>query len=121
MTETTLAAALADIERRETQWSQPDFHLFADHPHVDPGDTRKECPTCHKWVHQANHSCKGVDIRRQCIGCWVLDVLRGDREVLGRHVPTGRTGALCHRCDWSTPWPCPDVTRVLDRYLPVSP
>jgi hypothetical protein len=35
---------------------------MADHPHVDPGDGRKECPTCGKWVHRVIHSCKGAPV-----------------------------------------------------------
>jgi hypothetical protein len=40
---------------------------------------------------------------------WVLDVLRGDREVLERH-------GGCHMNE-----PCPDAARVLRRYLSERP
>lgn len=33
-----------------------------DHPHADPGDGRKECETCGKWVFEVIHSCKGVPV-----------------------------------------------------------
>lgn len=36
--------------------------FLADHPHSDPGDGRKECPTCGKWVWMVTHSCKGVRV-----------------------------------------------------------
>lgn len=35
---------------------------LADHPHTDPGDGRKECLTCGKWVHLVTHSCKRVPL-----------------------------------------------------------
>jgi hypothetical protein len=31
-----------------------------DHPHTNPGDSRKECYLCGKWVYPFLHSCKGV-------------------------------------------------------------
>lgn len=39
-----------------------DGQPFADHPHTDPGDGRKECQTCGKWVRPVLHSCKGVPV-----------------------------------------------------------
>jgi hypothetical protein len=35
---------------------------WPDHPYTDPGDGRKECETCGKWVWLAIHSCKGVPV-----------------------------------------------------------
>ncbi|AER47909.1 hypothetical protein PBI_LUCKY2013_59 [Mycobacterium phage Lucky2013] len=32
------------------------------HPTTDPGDGRKECQRCGKWVFEAIHSCKGVPV-----------------------------------------------------------
>jgi hypothetical protein len=36
--------------------------MLGDHPHTDPGDGRKECERCGKWVWPAIHSCKGVPV-----------------------------------------------------------
>lgn len=36
----------------------------ADHPHQDPGDGRKECDRCGKFVWPVTHSCKGVPVTR---------------------------------------------------------
>ncbi|AAN01662.1 HNH endonuclease [Mycobacterium phage Quink] len=32
------------------------------HPITDPGDGRKECQRCGKWVFEVIHSCKGVPV-----------------------------------------------------------
>lgn len=35
---------------------------WPDHPYTDPGDGRKECDVCGKWVWRVTHSCKGVPV-----------------------------------------------------------
>lgn len=60
---------------------------------------------------------------------WVLDVLRGDREVLEQHRVSQRSGyadtsilegpnvVITREVCWcGGEWPCPDAARVLDRY-----
>lgn len=39
-----------------------DGRPLADHPHTDPGDGRKECLACGKWIHPVLHSCKRVPV-----------------------------------------------------------
>jgi hypothetical protein len=49
-----LSAVPAELRSRIEQ--------VADHPHVDPGDGRRQCQTCDKWVYAVTHSCKGIPV-----------------------------------------------------------
>ena len=36
--------------------------VHVDHPYENPGDGRRECYLCGKWVWPVTHSCKGVPV-----------------------------------------------------------
>lgn len=36
--------------------------MIVDHPYTNPGDGRKQCDVCGKYVWQVTHSCKGVRV-----------------------------------------------------------
>lgn len=44
--------------------------VFPDHPHTDPGDGRKECDLCGKWVWLTIHSCKRVPVTAAAWARW---------------------------------------------------